>query len=105
MGVPSRALNILFRSEWAMSVATHLMYEARGGRLLWIPPKIRRDIRLLELDDSSKIPLELPNGFNRDREVRQADELKQLLEYVDMLAWSKIPRDGVIPEYPVCISK
>ena len=100
MGVPSRSLSILFRSEWAMSVATHLMYEARGGRLWWISPKIRRDIRLLELDDSSKIPLNLPDGFNRDREVRQADQLKQLLEYVDMLAWSKIPRDGVIPEYP-----
>ena len=97
----SPIMAILLRTDWCVSVATHLLYEARGGRLWWIPMEVRKGIRELGLDDSSKVPTtDLPEGFDREREVKLADQLRQLLEYIDSLAWSKIPRDGLIPEYP-----
>ncbi len=95
----SAAYEVLLRSEWARSVATHLIYEARGGRLWWVPMAVRQDIRILGLEDESKVGNLPPgNDVNQERMVRRG--LKRLLEYIDMIAWEKIPSNGVIPEYP-----
>ena len=85
-GTASPITNCRLRSEWALSVATHLMYEVRTGRLWWIPFAVRKDIRCLGLH------LSRPNDLDTVRIDRE--RLGQLLSFIDSLAWSKIPRDG-----------
>lgn len=85
-------VDVFLRSEWALSVAVHLMYEARGGRLWWIPFDVRQDIIRLQLTDSSSIEDAAEAGIRR--------QLAQLIGFIDSLAWSKIPRDGKLPSYP-----
>ena len=85
--------NCRLRSECALSVATHLMYEARTGRLWWIPFAVRNDIRCLGLHLSG------PNDLATVRTGRE--RLGQLLGFIGSLAWSKIPRDGTrLSVYP-----
>lgn len=95
--------SLLLRSEWARSVATHLLYEARAGRLWWIPVSVRQDIRTMGLDSPAMVPTDpaliLP-GTTREREINLAKQLAKLLEFIDMIAWTRIPKDGIIPEYP-----
>lgn len=84
--------DVFLRSEWALSVAVHLMYEARSGKLWWIPFEVRQDIIRLQLTDSSSV--------NDPAEAEARRQLAQLIGYVNSLAWSRIPRDGSLTGYP-----
>lgn len=100
--VPRRLVwDIYLRSEWALCCATHLIYEARAGRLWWLPYELRCDIRTLGLHDPSIHQEGMPYTYTtREREMGLATQLSKLLEFIDMIAWERIPSDGIIPEYP-----
>ena len=47
----------MLRSDWTFSVASHFLYEARAGRLWWIPMAVREDIRTMGFHDPNQIPV------------------------------------------------
>ena len=100
--IPRRHVwDVFLQSEWAMCCATHLMYEARAGRLWWLPYELRCDIRTLGISDLSFLPDQQETRYTTyNREVELIQNLRKLLEYIDMIAWDRIPSNGIIPEYP-----
>ena len=89
--------DVMLRSEWAFSAAIHLLYEARSGRLWWIPHQVREDIRSLSLEDPRVATGDTPSD---EEERRVLNQLNSLLKQIDGLAWAKIPRDGNLKGYP-----
>ena len=65
--------------------------------------RLRQDIRTMGLHYPAMIPTNplciLP-GPTREREINLAKQFAKLLEFIDMIAWTRVPKDRTLPEYP-----
>ena len=75
---PDHAAWHIVRTEWALSVAKDLLFQARNGRLYWISPQLRDDM----------FTIGVGNLFaESEQEVR--NDFTVLLRYIDALRWSQ----------------
>ena len=64
---------------------------------------VRQDNRQMGLHNPLLIPTNVDDivpGTTREREVDLVEKLTKLLEFIDMIAWNEVPKDGVIRQYP-----
>lgn len=73
----------MLRTEWPSRVARHLVYEARKGRLWWIPGPVRENIRSLDLMN--------PFVSMDQRDGKDAIQLRSLLGLLDLVHLSALP--------------
>lgn len=80
---------LIFRAEWAMNVLEDVVYQARSGRLYWVPPALRDDMRTLGISS-------LLERCSRSVQV----EAEQLINFIDRIRWSDVPAvQRFIPGY------
>ena len=88
LGDPHDVLWVVFRAEWAAEASKELLLAARAGRIWWLPPAVRRDIRKI--------------GVAVIYEACQKsvqEDVAALLNFVDRLRWSRCPLQyRILPE-------
>ena len=82
---PDHAAWRIVRTEWALSVAKDLLFQARDGRLYWISPELREDM----------FTIGIGNLFaESDQSVR--NDFTVLLRFIDALRWSLCPEENLV---------
>ena len=80
------------RTETVAQIIEHLVYEARAGRLFWIPYPVRQDARTLELHSLSF------TDTPYSKEV--CKKFEKLLNTIDRISWKELPTWNKIPGFP-----
>ena len=80
---PQKPLWRVVRPEWTVEVHRDLMYQARAGRLFWIPLAVRADMTKIGIG----------NAF-ADCGGTVYGHVRQLVLYIDQLRWSRCPEEN-----------
>ena len=81
------------RTETIAQIIEHLVYEARAGRLYWIPYPVMQDARTLELHS---LPF-TDTPFSMDI----CKKVEKLLNTIDPNYWKDLTVGNKIPGFPV----